>query len=234
MERLWIREVRRAARRASAPFARHVAVGWCGVAAIGALVASLVPLRSNGAALPLQLNAAAVQAVWGALWAVAAYVASWTGLFTYHLGRYRASGFRDRDWFARHDDSDPHGAVFLELVHRSGGGPAPGVDLVLCVKSHGNWQVVDSDGLALMPDRVIRCRFDLNHEVVPGGFYEVRWLRADDRGRLVEITRERFQLRKHLVRPRRGSGSRMPPSLATKALPISEEEAKPRRAVTSR
>jgi hypothetical protein len=32
MERLWIREVRRAARRASAPFARQVALG-CGAAA---------------------------------------------------------------------------------------------------------------------------------------------------------------------------------------------------------
>jgi hypothetical protein len=33
-----------------------------------------------------------------------------------------------------------------------------------------------------MPDKVIRCRFDLNHEVFPSGFYDVRWFRADDRG----------------------------------------------------
>ena len=38
MERLWIREVRRAARRASAPFARQVAWG-CGAAAVGTVVA---------------------------------------------------------------------------------------------------------------------------------------------------------------------------------------------------
>jgi hypothetical protein len=36
----------------------------------------------------------------------------------------------------------------------------------------------------LMPDRVMRCRFDLDHEVSPGGFYDVRWFRADDRGKL--------------------------------------------------
>jgi hypothetical protein len=48
-----------------------------------------------------------------------------------------------------------------------------------------------------MPDKVIRCRFDLNHDVFPGGFYDVRWFRADDRGKLVEIARERFQLRNH-------------------------------------
>jgi hypothetical protein len=45
-----------------------------------------------------------------------------------------------------------------------------------------------------MPDKVIRCRFDVDHEVFAGGFYDVRWFRADDRGKLVEITRERFQL----------------------------------------
>ena len=48
MERLWIREVRRAARRASGPFARQVALG-CGAAAVGTLVASLLPLQLDGA-----------------------------------------------------------------------------------------------------------------------------------------------------------------------------------------
>ena len=43
MERLWIREVRRAARRASAPFARQVALG-CGAAAVGTMAASLLPI----------------------------------------------------------------------------------------------------------------------------------------------------------------------------------------------
>jgi hypothetical protein len=42
MERLWIREVRRGARRASAPFARQVALG-CGAAAVGTIAASLLP-----------------------------------------------------------------------------------------------------------------------------------------------------------------------------------------------
>jgi hypothetical protein len=39
MKRLWIREVRRAARRASDPFARQVALG-CGAAVVGTMVAS--------------------------------------------------------------------------------------------------------------------------------------------------------------------------------------------------
>jgi len=80
-----------------------------------------------------------------------------------------------------------------------------------------------------MTDQVIRCRFDLSHEVFPGGFYDVRWFRADDRGKLVEITRERFQLRNHSVGRRRGSVSRTNSKLAPKALPISEAEIKPRR-----
>jgi hypothetical protein len=223
MERLWIREVRRAARRASAPFARQVALG-CGAAAVGAIAASLLPTRWGGSV---------AQAVWAALWTVAGYVAIWTGFFIFHLWRYRSSGFRDHDWLAQHDDSDPGGAVFLELGRRSGGSPHPGVDLELWVKSHGNWEVVDDDDVVLMPDKVIRCRFDLNHEVFPSGFYDVRWFRADDRGKFVEITRERFQLRKHPVGPRRGL-SPTNTRLAPKALPSSEDEIKPRRAVEAR
>jgi hypothetical protein len=223
MEQLWIREVRRAARRASAPFARQIALG-CGAAAVGTITASL---------LPLQLGGAAAQAAWAAVWAVAAYVAIWTGLFIGQVLRYRSSGFRDHDWLARHDDSDPGGALFLELGRRSGGSPNPGIDLELCVKSHGNWEVVDDEDLVLMPDKVIRCRFDLDHEVFPGGFYDVRWFRADERGKLVEITRERFQMRKHSIAARRGA-SRSDTRLAPKALPTSEDEIKPRRAVETR
>jgi hypothetical protein len=170
MERLWIREVRRAARRATAPFARLVTLG-CAASAVGTMTASL---------LPLPLNGVAAQAAWAALLAVAGYVALWTGLFIYHLCRYRASGFRDHDWVARRDDSDPDGALFLELGPGSGAMPNPGVDLELCVKSHGNWEVVDDDEVVLMPNKVVRCRFDLNHEVFPGGFYDVRWFRPDD------------------------------------------------------
>jgi hypothetical protein len=177
---------------------------------------------------PLQLDAAVAQALWAALFAVAAYLAIWSGLFIYHLLRYRSSRFRDHDWLARHDDSDPGGALFLELRRRSGGSLNPGVDLELCVKSHGNWEVVDNDEVVLMPDKVIRCRFDLNHEVFPGGFYDVRWFRADDRGKLVEITRERFQLRNHFIGPRTRV-SRTNRKLAPKALPTSEDEIKPRR-----
>jgi hypothetical protein len=224
MERLWLREVRRAARRASAPFARQIALG-CVAAAVGTMVASL---------LPLQLDGALVQAVWAAVWAVVGYVAIWTGLFIYHLWRYRSSGFRDHDWLARHDDSDPGGALFLELSRRSGGSPNPGVDLELCVKSHGKWEVVDNDDVVLLPEKVIRCRFDLDHEVFPGGFYDVRWFRADDRGKLIEITRERFQLRNHPVGRQTRSASRTSRRLAPKALPSSEEEIKPRRAVEAR
>jgi hypothetical protein len=224
MERLWIREVRRAARRASAPFARQLALG-CGAAALGTMAASL---------LPLQLDGAVAQALWAALFTVAGYVLIWLGFFIYHLLRYRSSGFRDHHWLARHDDSDPGGALFLELCRRSGGSPNPGVDLELCVKSHGKWEVVDNDEVVLMPDKVIRCRFDLNHEVFPSGFYDVRWFQADDRGKLVEITRDRFQLRTHSTRPRRGSVSRIDRSLAPKELPVSEDEIKPRRAVEAR
>jgi hypothetical protein len=219
MERLWMREVRRAARRASAPFTRQVAMG-CGAAAVGTVVASL---------LPLQLGGAVAQAVSAALWALAGYVAIWTGLFIYHLWRYRATGFRDHDWLARHDDSDLDGALFLELVRRSGVSLNPGVDLELWVKSHGKWEVVDQDEVVFMPDKVIRCRFDLNHEMFAGGFYDVRWFRADDRGKLIEITRERFQLRNHSIGRRTGSVSRTTQRLAPKALPVSEDEIKPRR-----
>jgi hypothetical protein len=224
MERLWIREVRRAARRASAPFARQVALG-CGAAAVGTIVASLLPLLWDGAV---------AQAVWAALWAVAGYLVIWTVLFIGHLWRYRSSGFRDHDWLARHDDSDPEGALFLELGRRSGGSPNSGADLELCVKSHGNWEVVDDDDLVLMPDKVIRCRFDLNHEVFPGGFYDVRWFRADDQGKLIEITRERFQLRNHSIGRQTGSVSRTNRMLAPKPLTTSEDEIKPRRAVEVR
>jgi hypothetical protein len=224
MERLWIREVRRAARRASAPFAQQIVWG-CGAAAVGTIVAFV---------LPLHLDGTVAQAVWAAVWAVAGFVAIWTGLFIYHVWRYRSSGFRDHDWVAGHDDSDPGGAVFLELVRRSGGRPNPGVDLELCVKSHGNWEVVDDDELVLMPDKVIRCRFDLNHEVFPSSFYDVRWFRADDRGKLIEITRERFQLRNHPVGRRTRPASRINRKLAPKALSSSEDEIKPRRAVEVR
>jgi hypothetical protein len=219
MERLWIREVRRAARRASAPFARQVALG-CGAAAVGTMAASVMALQSAGVV---------AQALWAAAWTAAGYVAIWTGLFVYQLWRYRSSGFRDHDWVARHDDSDPGGAFFLELVRRSSGSPNSGVDLELCVKSHGKWEVVDDDEVVLMADKVIRCRFDLIHEVFPSGFYDVRWFRPDDRGKLIEITRERFQLRNHSFGRRSGSVARSNLRLAPKALPISEDEIKPRR-----
>ena len=224
MERLWLLEVRRAARRASAPFARQIALG-CGAAAVGTIAASL---------LPLQLGGAVGQAIWAAVWAVAGYVAIWTGLFIYTLWRYRSSGFRDHDWLAAHDESDPGGALYLELSPRSGASPCPGLDLELWVKSHGKWEVVDDDDVVLMPDKVIRCRFDRNHEVFRSGFYDVRWFRADDRGKLVEITRERFQLRNHWVGRRTGSASRTNRSLAPKTLVTSEDEIKPRRAVEAR
>ena len=84
MERLWIREVRRAARGATAPFGRQVALG-CAAAAVGTVVASLLSLRFHGPA---------AQAAWAALWAVAGYVAIWSGIFIGHLLRYRSSGFR--------------------------------------------------------------------------------------------------------------------------------------------
>jgi hypothetical protein len=111
----------------------------------------------------------------------------------------------------------------------SGASLNPGVDLELCVKSHGRWEVVDDDEVVLMPDKVIRCRFDLNHEVFPGGFYDVRWFRADDRGKRIEITRERFQLRNHSIGRGTRSVSRSNPRLAPKTVPISEDEIKPRR-----
>jgi hypothetical protein len=222
MEGLWIREVRRAARRVAAPFAQQIAMGGV-AAAVGTIAASTLPLQLKGAVVP---------GVWAALWAVAAYLAIWTGLFIYHLCRYRSSGFRDHDWFARHDDSDPGGALFLELGRRSGASPNPGVEL--WVKSHGNWEAVDNDELVLLPDKMVHCRFDLNHEVFPGGFYDVRWFRSDDRGKLAEIARERFQLRNHSVGRRTQSASRINRGLAPKGLSTIEDEIKPRRAVEVR
>jgi len=50
---------------------------------------------------------------------------------------------------------------------RSAAAIGSGVDLELWVKSHGKWEAVDEDEVVLMPDEVIRCRFDLNHEVFP-------------------------------------------------------------------
>ena len=144
------------------------------------------------------------------------------------------SGFRDHDWLARPDDSDPGGALVLELGPRSGASLNPGVDLKLYVKSHGTWEVVDKDEVVLMPDKVIRCRFDLNHEVFPGGFYDVRWFRADDRGKHIDIARERFQLRNHSIGGQTRSVSRTNRILAPKGLPTSEDEIKPRRAVEVR
>jgi hypothetical protein len=124
-------------------------------------------------------------------------------------------------------------SLFLKLGRRSGASPASGVDLELWVKSHGRWEVVDDDEVILMPDKVIRCRFDLNHEVLPSGFYDVRWFRADDRGKLIEITRERFQLSNHSI-GRTRSVSRVNRKLASKELSTSEDEIRPRRAVEAR
>jgi hypothetical protein len=61
-------------------------------------------------------------------------------------------------------------SLFLDLRRRSDASPNPGVGLELCVKSHGRWEVVDDAEVILMPDKVIRCRFDLKHEVFAGGF----------------------------------------------------------------
>ena len=61
MEWLWIPEVRRAAMRASVPFAQQVALG-CVAAAVGTMAASVLPLRLDGGA---------GQAIWAALWQAA-------------------------------------------------------------------------------------------------------------------------------------------------------------------
>jgi hypothetical protein len=53
--------------------------------------------------------------------------------------------------------------------------------------------------------------------------------RADDRGKLIEITRERFHLQNHSIGRRTGFVLQSNPRLAPKALPISEDEIKPRR-----
>jgi hypothetical protein len=81
---------------------------------------------------------------------------------------------------------------------------------------------------------VIRCRFDLNHTVFPSGFYEVRWYQADNRGKLAEITRERFQLQNHSLGRRTGSTTRTNRKLAPKPLPTRQTHTKPRRAIQTR
>jgi hypothetical protein len=35
------------------------------------------------------------------------------------------------------------------------------------VKSHGKWEVVDDEDVVLMPDNVIRCRFNLTTKCFP-------------------------------------------------------------------
>jgi hypothetical protein len=64
----------------------------------------------------------------------------------------------------------------------------------LGVKSGGRWAVTSPN----VPGRPgwILCRLDLVQPLYPGGFYEVRWFRLD-RGKFVEITREKFQLKNH-------------------------------------
>jgi hypothetical protein len=80
-----------------------------------------------------------------------------------------------------------------------------------------------------MPDTVIRCRFDVNHEVFAGGFYDVRWFRSDDLDKLVEITRERSHCG---ITPSAAGQDLYRGAIQDwlpKALPISEDEIKPRR-----
>lgn len=82
--------------------------------------------------------------------------------------------------------------------------------------------------MGLMPDTLIRCRFDLNHEVFPCGFYDVRWFRADDRGKLDN----------HPGAVPAAESPHRPPDriciaeqskIGPKALPISDDEIQPRR-----
>jgi hypothetical protein len=224
IEQLWLGELRRAARRATGPVPQQIGLG-CGAAAAATILTSALPLHSSGAA---------AQATWAAGWAAAGYVTIWTALLIGHLWRYRSSGFGDHDWLAGHDDSDPGGAVFLELGRRSAASPHLGADLKLYVKSHSTWQLVADQDVIVMPDKVIRCRFDLNHTVFPSGFYEVRWYQADNRGKLAEITRERFQLQNHSLGRRTGSTTRTNRKLAPKPLPTRQTHTKPRRAIQTR
>ena len=100
------------------------------------------------------------------------------------------------------------------------------------MKSHGRWEVVDDDEVVLMPDKVIRCRFDLNQRCFRVASMTSAGSGPDDRGKLVEITRERFQLRNHSIRPpHRICFEQF--KVAPKALPIGEDEITPRRAVAS-
>jgi hypothetical protein len=75
------------------------------------------------------------------------------GLFIYYLCRYRISGFRDEECTPRYDDSAP-GVLFLELAPRSGPVPDLSLELELCVRSGGRWEVVGDRDLRPVLGRI--------------------------------------------------------------------------------
>jgi hypothetical protein len=112
MEQLWIREVRRAARRASARFARQVALG-CGAAAVGTMVASLLPLQWDGAV---------AQAVWAAVWAKLDMSPSGLGSSSITCGGIDPADFTTTTGL--HDTMTPIPAVLFSSSSFAGQAPA--------------------------------------------------------------------------------------------------------------
>jgi hypothetical protein len=128
------------------------------------------------------------------------------GLFVYFWFKYRywarrgfhddhKRRFYDEDWTPKHDPIESEDGLLLKLVTRPGLSIDPRIEIELCVKSGGVWAAVSGrpDVYAQGPT-MICCRLELLQPIYESGFYEARWFRRD-RGKLVEITRETFQLK---------------------------------------
>jgi hypothetical protein len=122
--------------------------------------------------------------------------------FCYQMLHHRRSGYRDRDWTARHYDSTPDG-LGLSLVHRNRQGAfgIPPMEIGIRVGERA-WVVVPDNEIPPIPrdDTVGYSFLPPAHTLHPGEACEVRWY-VEDRGRFKEITREKFQLRQHQQQP---------------------------------
>jgi hypothetical protein len=184
------REVRRATRRTNSWLSGRIPLSLA-IVLVGGVSSFLVSLVNEGR----------IRVAWTILGGVVVPLFFGLALLIIFFIQYRRSGFRDAEWQACHDVSGENGELFLHLSRKAG--LDTGLAIELWVKRHGEWTVVHNGNRFLRPlpgNRVLSCRFDLEHQVYPGGFYEIRWFR-DDRGKFVEITRETFQLRNYRIGP---------------------------------
>jgi hypothetical protein len=136
-------------------------------------------------------------------------------LFVFFYCQYRfwpVSGYGDkkrrfchRDWAATHDFTDD-GGVLVKLVLKPGRDSDLNAVPELGVKNRGKWIFV-SEPQVKYHSKQIWCQLNYVQELHPGGFYEARWFRLD-RGKFVEMTREKFQLKNQAFAALTRSGSR--------------------------